>query len=107
MASPVSNGQYLYVADNNILRCYDAKTGERLYQNRLPDLKQVAASPLIIGDKLLVIDEAGSAALVKVGREFEVIGGGQLSDVFWSTPAVGHNSLYFRGIDALYCIRNP
>ncbi len=68
MASPVSNGQFLYVADNNILRCYDAKTGERLYQNRLPGLKMVAASPLIIGDKLLVLDEAGAAALVRLAR---------------------------------------
>ncbi len=105
MASPVSNGQFLYVADNNILRCYDAKTGERLYQNRLPGLKMVAASPLIIGDKLFVLDEAGAAALVRLGKEFEVIGGGQIDDVFWATPAVGNQSIYLRGINALYCIR--
>lgn len=105
MASPVCSGQYLYVAGDNILRCYDATSGERLYQNRLPGLKLVAASPLIIGDKLLVVDEAGAAVLVKVGREFEVIGGGNIEDVFWSTPAVGHNSIYLRSIEALYCIR--
>ena len=105
MASPVSNGQFLYVTDNNILRCYDAKTGERLYQNRLPDMKLVAASPLIVGNKLLVVDEAGVGALVKVGKEFEVVGGGKIEDVFWSTPAVANQSLYLRGIDGLYCIR--
>lgn len=105
MASPVSNGQFLYVADNNILRCYDAKTGERLYQNRLPGLKQVAASPLIVGGNLLVIDEAGASVLVKVGKEFEVVGGGQIEDVFWATPAIANQSIYLRGIDGLYCIR--
>ncbi len=52
MASPVSNGQFLYVVDNNILRCYDAQTGERLYQDRLPDMRLVAASPLIVGNNL-------------------------------------------------------
>ncbi len=105
MASPVCDGQYLYVADNNILRCYDAQTGQRLYQNRLPDMKLVAASPLIVGDKLLIVDEGGTAVLVKVGKEFEVVGGGRIEDVFWSTPAVGNQSIYLRGIDALYCIR--
>ncbi len=73
MASPVCDGQYLYVADNNILRCYDAQTGQRLYQNRLPDMKLVAASPLIVGDMLLIVDEGGTAVLVKVGKEFEVV----------------------------------
>ncbi len=65
----------------------------------------VAASPLIIGDKLFVLDEAGAAALVRLGKEFEVIGGGQIDDVFWATPAVGNQSIYLRGINALYCIR--
>ncbi len=68
MASPVSNGQFLYVVDNNILRCYDAQTGERLYQDRLPDMRLVAASPLIVGNNLLVIDEAGVGAWVKLAK---------------------------------------
>ena len=105
MASPVSNGTLVYVADSNILRCYDAKTGERIYQQRLPDMKLVAASPLIIGQLLLAVDEGGTAALVKVGREFEIVGGGKIDDVFWATPAVAGGSIYLRGIDALYCIR--
>ncbi len=105
MASPVSNGQFLYVVDNNILRCYDAQTGERLYQDRLPDMRLVAASPLIVGNNLLVIDEAGVGAWVKVGKEFEIVGGGKIEDVFWATPAVANQSIYLRGIDAIYCLR--
>ncbi len=105
MASPVSNGQFLYVADSNILRCYDAKTGERYYQNRLPNMKLVAASPLIVGEHLLLFDETGVGSLVKLGKEFETVGGGELEGVFWSTPAIAHNSIYLRGIDDLYCIR--
>ena len=106
MASPVSSGDQVYVVDNNILRVYDAATGERHYQTRLPKLKMVAASPLIIDDRLLVIDEGGTAVLVKLGKEFEVVGGGEIKDIFWSTPAVAHNSIYLRGVDGLYCIRS-
>jgi outer membrane protein assembly factor BamB len=105
MPSPVSSGAYLYVVDKNILKCYDAATGKRLYQKRLPSVSMVAASPIIIGDKLLVIGEFGDAVLVKVGPDFEVVGGGKLDDVFWSTPAIGAGAIFFRGVDALYCIR--
>ena len=105
MASPVSSGTYLYVVDKNILKCYEAGSGKRLYQNRLPSTSMVAACPILIGDQLLVISEAGDATLVKTGPEFEVVGGGKLDDVFWATPAIGDEAIYFRGVDALYCIR--
>ena len=106
MASPVSSGQFIYIADKNILRCYDASTGERLYQNRVPDLAMVNASPLIIGDQVLLLDEQGGAALVRVGKEFQVVGGGKIADTFWATPAVDGNSVYLRGVKRLYCVRS-
>jgi outer membrane protein assembly factor BamB len=105
MPSPVSSGQYVYVVDSSVLRCYKAETGERVYQNRLPRMRMVAASPLIIGDKLLVIDEYGTACLIMTGPKFEVVGGGSVNDVFWATPAVADRSLFLRGVEKLYCIR--
>ncbi|MFO0941571.1 MAG: PQQ-binding-like beta-propeller repeat protein, partial [Pirellulales bacterium] len=105
MPSPVSDGKFVYVLDNNILRTYDASSGKRAYQTRVPDLNQVASSPLVIGDKLLAIDDAGKAVLVQTGGEFKVIGGGSLSDTFWSTPAVSQGAIYFRGVNSLYCVR--
>ena len=105
MPSPVSSGNFLYVVDSNILRCYDANTGNQLYQNRLPKMTMVAASPLIIGDKLLLIDEQGHGCLVAVGPEFQIVGSGEIDDTFWATPAVANDSVYFRGVNALYCIR--
>ncbi len=106
MSSPVSSGDYLYVPAENILRCYNAATGELVYQNRLPDMKLVAACPLLINDQILIIDEAGTAALVKTGPEFRLTGGGTLNELVWATPAIAHNSLYIRTAKSLYCIRN-
>lgn len=105
MASPVSSGSYVFVAAENILRCYDAQTGERKYQTRLPEMKLVAASPLVIDDKLLVIDERGTSVFVAIGPTFELLGGGELDDLFWSTPAVANDTLFFRGVDHLYAVR--
>ncbi len=96
MASPVSSGQHVYVVDKNILRCYQAESGELLYQTRLPGLEMVAASPLIIGNKLLIIDENGVGCVVATGAEFKVIGSGAIDDTVWATPAVANGSVFFR-----------
>jgi outer membrane protein assembly factor BamB len=106
MASPVSSGDLVYVVDSSVLKCYDAATGQRVYQNRLPKMRMVAASPLIVGDQLLVIDENGTACVVALGRDFHVVGTGKLDDTFWATPAVADSTIYLRGVNALYCIRD-
>ncbi|MFO1019999.1 MAG: PQQ-binding-like beta-propeller repeat protein [Planctomycetales bacterium] len=105
MSSPVSSGAFVYVVDNNILKCYEAATGKRVYQNRLSSSALVAACPIVVGETLLILDEAGTGTLVKVGPKFETVGGGKLDDVFWATPAIGNGAIYFRGVDGLYCIR--
>lgn len=107
MASPLSNGRFVYTSENNILKCFDAATGQKLYQTRIPGLDMLAASPLLAGDNLLLLDENGRACLAAVGAEFRQTGSGALSDVFWATPAISGNSLYLRGVDSIYCVRSP
>jgi outer membrane protein assembly factor BamB len=88
-----------------ILWCYDTASGERLYRERLPEGKDIVASPLVLGDKLLFLDEDGRAFLVRAADRFEVLGVNKLDDVFWASPAAAGDSLLLRGVDNLYCIR--
>lgn len=103
--SPVSVDGLLYLVSENLLTCRDAASGEQIYKERVGDLVTVVASPIVIGDKLLLLDEEGRAAIVRVGPELELVGGGKLDDVFWSTPSVAGKSLLLRGVEKLYCIR--
>jgi outer membrane protein assembly factor BamB len=105
MPSPVAADGLLYVVNDNLLTCRDASTGEQLYKERVGDLVTVAASPIVAGDKLLLLDEEGRAALVQVGPEFEIVGRGKLDDVFWTTPSVAGDALLIRGLAGLYCVR--
>jgi len=105
MSSPVVADGLLYIAMENLLTCRDAESGEQLYKERVPELVTIAASPIIVGDKLILVDEEGHAAVVLVGPDFEVVGKGTLEDVFWSTPAVAGNALLLRGVESLYCLR--
>ena len=105
MASPVSSEDFVYVTDKSVLKCFDAKTGERVYQARLPGLKMVAASPLIVGRKLLFVDEYGHACVIAAGPEFKLLGKGTIDDTFWATPAIAGDAIILRGVKALYCVR--
>lgn len=106
MASPVSSEDFVYVTDKSVLKCFDAKTGERVYQARLPGLKMVASSPLIVGRKLLFVDEYGNACVVAAGPKFKLLGKGAIDDTFWATPAIAGDAIILRGVKSLYCVRN-
>jgi len=104
MPSPVSVGGYVYVMGSTGLGCYDAKTGQPQYKQRLPKIRTVAASLWAAGDKLFILDEAGTTFVIQVGPKYELLGTNSIDDTFWSTPAVAGKQLFLRGVHALYCI---
>ena len=105
MPSPVAAGGLLYVASENVLACRDAATGEQVYKERVPGLVTIGASPIVVGDRLLLLDEEGQAAFVPLGREFHPASAGKLAGLFWSTPTVADDALLLRSGDTLYCLR--
>ncbi len=106
MASPVVAKGCLFIpGSNGILNCYDVKTGERLFQNRVSKMGTVAASLWADDDRVVILDEKGQAFMFAAGREFVLLGKNQIDDLFWSTPTVSGNTLLLRGVDKLYCIR--
>jgi outer membrane protein assembly factor BamB len=106
LSSPVAYEGLLYViAGTGILSCYDCQNGERIYQERLPNARSVAASLWIAGDKLFALDESGQTFILKTGRKFEVLRTNRIDDLFWSTPAISGDSLLLRGAKNLYCVR--
>jgi outer membrane protein assembly factor BamB len=106
LSSPTVVGDFLYIATDSFLNCYDAKSGERLYRERLPDGRTVVASPWAADGKLYVLDEEGRTFVVKVGPAFELLGVNKLDDTFWASSAIAGESLLLRGVERLYCVRS-
>jgi len=104
MASPVAADGLVYVLSSNLLTCYESKSGAVRYKERIASLRTTAASPLLAGGKLYVLDETGKMAVVKAGPEFELLATNVLDDLFWSTPAPAGDKLLLRGVKGLYCI---
>ena len=74
MSTPVVYRDQIYVGDaRGIVRSFDAKTGDRLFQKRL-GRKAGAIASLVAGDgKIYCASENGTVYVLKHGRELEII----------------------------------
>jgi outer membrane protein assembly factor BamB len=105
MASPLAVAGCVYVLNDNVLRCLDAATGKEHFKKRLPGFRTVVASPIAAGDRVMILDEAGHAVVIRAGPTFQVLGESRLEDRFWASPAIANGALLLRGLEYLYCIR--
>ncbi len=107
--SPISIGPYfLVVADNGVASCFVAETGERLWQERLIELKGLSpkhsASMLAANGLAYFLSDSGVLTVVKPGPSLEIAGQSQLSEETYASPAVYGDQLFVRGETHLFCI---
>jgi outer membrane protein assembly factor BamB len=74
----------------------------------MPGGTAAVGCPLVIGNRIYVVNERGRTIVLEAGPTFNVLGefplGGD-DEVFWATPAVAGDSLLIRSSDAVYCVR--
>jgi outer membrane protein assembly factor BamB len=87
------------------LRCFDAKTGADVFQQRLPGAGDFKASPWANDGQIFCLDENGKTFVVEAGRDFKLLGTNSLDELCWSSPAVAAGALLVRSVKHLYCIR--
>ena len=97
MQTPLVVGEHLYVCnDAGILSCYDAQSGERLYQERMGTGRTgFTASAVAAGGKIYYTSEEGNVFVVQAGPKFKVLAQNELDEVCMATPAISENALYF------------
>jgi len=101
--TPIIYGDLFYVlADNGVLSAYDAKTGENIYQQRLPT--SFRASPVAANGKLYLSSEDGDVFVVKAGRQYELLSRNVMGQPLMATPALTEGMLIVRGENAIYAL---
>ena len=93
--SPLLYSGYLYVLEDRggIVTCYDAKTGDKLYKERISGAKGFTSSPLGYAGKIFCLDDDGTTWVLKAGPKFEVVGENKLGEMVWSSPAAANGAL--------------
>jgi outer membrane protein assembly factor BamB len=107
MQTPLVYRGLLYnCRDNGVLSVYDAKTGERQYQQRLAEGRTgFTASPVAADGKVYFTSEDGDVHVVKAGPTFELLATNSVAEVAMATPAISEGRLYFRTRGHLVAIR--
>jgi outer membrane protein assembly factor BamB len=102
-ATPIVYGDLLYTcADNGVVAAYDAKTGERLYQERLPS--SFSASPVAADGKLYFSSEDGEVFVVRAGPKFELLATNSMGEPLMATPALSGKTIILRSQSYVYAI---
>ena len=103
--SPVVLGDHLYVLlDRGFLSCYDAKTGEPVYQKKRLGTASFTASPWTNDGKMFCLSESGETWVVQGGKEFKILGRNKLGGMSLATPAMAGGRLFVRTQEKLWCV---
>jgi outer membrane protein assembly factor BamB len=107
--SPLLHQGILYsVKNGGILTAIDAKTGEVVKTGRIQGaLGGYSASPVLAEERLYFSSEEGKVAVVRPGREWELVQLNDLQEGIFATPALSAGNIFIRTAEALYCFGTP
>jgi outer membrane protein assembly factor BamB len=101
--SPLYHGGRLFVVDDGgTMTCFDAKTGDEIWQDRLDG--DFSASPVAAAGLIFATNERGVTYVVRAGDKFELLSANNLGSGGFASPVVCDGRIYLRTEDALYCI---
>lgn len=99
----LAKGEHLYfVNDAGIAGCYVARTGRKVWEQRL-GVGDVTASPVLVADRIYAVSETGSIRVFAADTVFKRLSEGSLDETVRATPAVADGRLLIRGTEHLYC----
>lgn len=106
MPTPLQYQGLLYVLNNNgLFDCYEWKTGEEIYRQRLPVIGSgFSASPVAADGKIYLSNEDGDMLVIAAGRKFEYLGMNPIGELLMATPALSEGVMYVRSSQSLWAV---
>lgn len=104
--SPIAHGNHFFVvSDRGLASCFEAKTGKRMWQQKLG--RHHSASAVAAGGNVYFLDDDGKMFVLKAGPKFELIARNELGEECYASPAISHGRIFIRTLGNLYCIGTP
>ncbi len=105
ISTPVVYGERMYFGNTNgVVRCFQAKTGEKLYEKRLDPGASMFASLVAADGKIYCPAENGAVYVLRDGPRLEVLSRNTMGAPCFATPAVSQGVLYFRTTEELIAV---
>jgi outer membrane protein assembly factor BamB len=96
------DGLIYMVGDVGVLSVADAKTGERVHQERIGGV--YTASPVAGDGKIYLVSEDGETTVVAAGRRPRILARNRLDARQLASPAIAGGRLFIRADDTLFAI---
>jgi outer membrane protein assembly factor BamB len=107
--TPLLYNDYLYLcANHGVLSCYNAKSGEKVYQERIAEKGGAfTASPVAAAGRLYLTSEEGEIHVIKAGPRYELLATNLMNEVCMATPAISEGMLFVRTQHNIFAIGEP
>ena len=105
ISTPVVYRGHIYLANyNGLVRCFDFKTGQKVYEERLGTDATCSASLVAADGKIYCPVEQGSVHVIKAGPKLEKLAKNELGAPCLATPAISQGVIYFRTSESLIAV---
>jgi outer membrane protein assembly factor BamB len=106
MSTPVVYRDYLYLGNSNgVVRCFNALTGHKVYEQRLGAGAAILSSLVAAEGKIYCASENGTVYVLAAGPDFKVLARNKMGQPCFATPAISQGVLYFRTTECLLAIK--
>jgi outer membrane protein assembly factor BamB/HEAT repeat protein len=103
VGTPIARDGLLYVGDlGGTIHCLDAATGAHVWKHETNGA--IWGSLLLAGDRLYVGNADGSMAVLRTGRQKQLLGQMEMDAPLYSPPALVGDALYLATANRLYLI---
>lgn len=103
VASPVATEEHVYILTTwGGTACYNTETGDLVWDHDFD--YGFYSSPIIAGDNIYMLDQAGVMHVVKTSKKFTLLADSPLGERANCTPAFSEGKIYIRSDEHLFCI---
>lgn len=102
-ASLVATKDHLIIPTGfGVITCLAARSGQTCWEHEFDD--GFSSSPILVKDRVYIVDISGTMQIFKMGKNFEFIGAASLGESVYATPAFVEGRIYIRGLRHLFCV---
>ena len=97
-----ADGLLFMAGDVGVVTCIDAKTGERVWQERIDGI--FTASPVAAEGRVYLFSEPGETIVMRAGRKPEVLARNRIDARLLASPAFSNGWIFFRSDDQIVAV---